>query len=48
MVREEGLDLAAQVQRGARREAADGDGEVQAAPQSCVRGARTTAEHMCL
>ena len=34
MVREEGLDLAAQVQHRARREAADGDGdgEVHAAP----------------
>ena len=41
-------EMAAQVQHRARSESADGDGEVQAASQPCVRGARTTTEYMCL
>ena len=48
VLREEGLELAAQGKDGARRKVTERYGEVQMAPQPGVRGARAFTEHMDL
>ena len=48
MLREEGLELAAQVKHGARWEATGRYGEVQLALQPDIRSARAITEHMGL
>ena len=48
VLREEGLELAAQVKHGARREVPERYGEVHLAFQPGIRGARAFTEHMDL